>query len=404
MSETRPADAPFSTRIVSVLVAVSLLAFGAVVTLSAWSPEIRDRNNAGTHPYSTSALGYAGLVRLLEARGMPVTVSRSERSLAEYDDTLKIVTLSNYGMSSALDRLDLAGPALVVLPKWSGRRSDAKPSWFADTNLLSDRQVESVLRHFDKDADIWRIRAPARMDTPFGAHRPVLGDNMQVIRADSLVSLISTPAGDLLAQLPGEEIFILSDPDLINTFGLAELGNARMALDLIDWLAAYPGAPVSLDATLHGFTRSENLLQLAFDIPFVGATLVALASFLMIGWGGAVRFGAPAREGRAIALGKEALTDNTAGLVSMARRETRLAPGYLALTRRLAARAIGAPRALSESELSDLFDRISDAGDGETVYSQLANDLSAPAPSRDALMARTRRIWRWRKEITHGHQ
>lgn len=404
MSETRQSDAPFSARIVTVLVAVSLLAFGAVVTLAAWSPEIRDRNNAGTHPYSTSALGYAGLVRLLELSGTPVTVSRLERSLEQYDDTLKIVTLSPYGMSSALDNLDLAGPALVVLPKWRGRRSDAKPSWFADTELLADRQVEAALRHFDRDAKIWRIRAPARIDTPMGTQRPVLGDNMQVIRADSLVSVISTPAGDLLAQLPGEDIFILSDPDLVNTFGLAEPGNAQMALDLIDWLAAYPGAPVSLDATLHGFTRSENLLQLAFDIPFVGATLVALASFLMIGWGGAVRFGAPEREGRAIALGKEALTDNTAGLVSMAQRETRLAPGYLALTRRLASRAIGAPRSLSESELSDLFDRMSNVRDGAPLYSQLANDLSAPAPSRDSLMARTRRIWQWRKEITHGHK
>ena len=401
--ETRP-EAPFSTRLVAILVAVSMFAFGAVVTLSAWSPEIRDRNNAGTHPYSTSALGYAGLVRLLEARGTPVTVSRSQQALSRYDDALKIVTLTPYGMSEVLEELDLAGPALVVLPKWSGRRDDMKPSWYVDTNLLSEGQVEAALRHFDSDAQIWRVRAPARMDTPFGPHRPVLGDHMQVLRADSLVSVISTPAGDLLAQLPGEEIYILSDPDLLNTFGLAEIGNARLTVDLIDWLQAYPEAPVTLDATLHGFSRSENLLQMAFSIPFVGATLVALASFLMIGWGGAIRFGAPAREGRAIALGKEALTDNTAGLVSMARRETRLAPGYLALTRRLAARAIGAPRTLSEAELSDLFDRMSEARDGEPLYSQLADDLSDPATSRDSLMARTRRIWRWRKEITHGHQ
>ncbi|NBC20212.1 MAG: hypothetical protein GVY06_04050 [Alphaproteobacteria bacterium] len=397
-------DAPFSTRIVAAILSVSMLAFGAVVTLSAWSPEIRDRNMAGAHPYSTSAIGYAGLVRLLERRGTPVTVSRSARALSERDETLKILTLSPHGMSDALNELETGEPALIVLPKWDGRADRARPSWFADTRLLSPGQVEGALRHFDSDGDIWRVRAPARIATPFGAHQPVLGDNMQVIRADSLVSVISTPAGDLLAQLPGENVYVLSDPDLVNTFGLAEIGNARMALGLIDWLRTYPQAPVSLDATLHGFSRSENLLQMVFDIPFVGATLVALASFLMIGWAGAVRFGAPEREGRAIALGKEALTDNTAGLVSMAQRETRLAPGYLALTRRLTARAIGAPRTLSETELSQLFDRMSEAGASETPYTQLAAELSGPAPGRESLMNRTRRLWRWRKEITHGHQ
>ncbi len=404
MSDPGRPDAPFSARLVGLLVAVSMLAFGAVVTLSAWSPELRDRNTAGAHPYSTSATGYGGLVRLLEKRGTPVTVSRSPALLARNDETLKILTLAPNGMAEALDELDPGEPTLVILPKWSGRVDRTKPSWFADTNLLATGQVEGALRHFDSDGDIWRVRAPARMDTPFGPQRPVLGDSLQVIRADSLVSVIAMPAGDLLARLPGEEIYILADPDLLNTFGLAELGNARMALGLIDWLRGDPGAPVALDATLHGFERSQNLLQLAFDIPFLGATLVAVTSFLMFGWAGAVRFGAPAREDRAIALGKEALTDNTAGLVAMAQRETRLAPGYLALTRRLAARAIGAPRALSEAELSGLLDRMSDAQEGMARYSALAADLSAVAPSRESLMVRTRRIWRWRKEITHGHQ
>ncbi len=400
MAAAHTSAAPFSTRIAALLLAVSLLAFGAVITLSAWSPELQDRDRAGAHPYSTSALGYAGLFRLLEKVGTPVSISRSSAALSSPGDGLKIVTLSARGMSGALEEAELAGPALIVLPKWRGRPDEARKAHFEHTELESPETVRAILRHFDSDGELWRVRAPARLDTPFGPQRPQLGDDMQVIRADSLISVIATPAGDLLVQLPGEEIWILSDPDLVNTFGLAEFGNASMALDLIDFLRDDPYAPVSLDATLHGFERSENLLQMALDIPFIGATLTALAAFLMFGWAGAVRFGAPQREARPFAYGKQALTDNTAGLIAMAGRETRLAPAYLVASRRLTARAIGAPRNLGEAELDALLDRMSANAGLDTNWSSLASGLDTPANGRDALMHKTRALWRWRKEIT----
>jgi hypothetical protein len=98
-------------------------------------------------------------------------------------------------------------------------------------------------------------------------------------------------------------------------------------MQMINMMRYSDDEPIIFDATLHGFTRSENLLQMMFDIPFLGVTLVALAAALLLGWAASIRFGPPARETRAIALGKQALADNSAGLVSMARRETRMAPG-----------------------------------------------------------------------------
>lgn len=395
---------PFSTPLVAVLLAVSMLAFGAVVTLSAWSPELADRDRAGPHPYSTSALGYNGLVRLLEARGDLVRISRVERTLEDSQDGLKIVTLAAYGMDQAVDEMDITGPALVVLPKWTGSPEPLRPNWQRETRLLDAITVERMTSYFDSDARIWRLRSPARVETPFGSYDLALGDDMQVLRADSLVSVIPTAAGDLVAQIPGEDIYLLSDPDLLNTFGLAEAENARLALALVDWLRPYEGAPVILDATLHGFERSENLLRMALDVPFLGATLTALMVFLMIGWAGAVRYGDPDREARAIALGKDALMDNTAGLIAMGRRETRLAPDYLALTRRAVAKAIGAPRTFTAAELTELFDRMSEAGEETSKFSDLEVRARAIQPSREALMTLARQLYRWRKETTHGHQ
>ncbi|MEL6568919.1 MAG: DUF4350 domain-containing protein [Pseudomonadota bacterium] len=412
--QTSPAaggGSPFSGGVVAAILGVAGVSFLLAVVLMAWSPELQSKNRAGLHPYSTSALGYQGLVRLLELREVPVSISRSPQRLRDDYDTLKVLTLTPYGMGSALDDLsrDLVGPALVVLPKWSGFRDAAKPEWQERVSLLGEAEVQRSIRPFDSDAEVWRLRTPATVRASFGKFTPDFGDDMQVLRADSLVSIVSVPGGDLVAKLPDRDVYILSDPDLLNTSGLAKPGNAEMALTLISFLRdeTWRGdAPVILDATLHGFERSENVLQLVFDIPFIGATLVALAAFLMIGWSGAVRFGTPLREERAFALGKQALTDNTAALVVTGRREARMAPGYLSLVRRATAKAVGAPKSLSEAELTDLFDRLGEGQDIEASdrFSTLEAGLNRPAASRQDLLDKARRLWRWQKEITHGHQ
>ncbi|MEO0467499.1 MAG: hypothetical protein AAF216_13235 [Pseudomonadota bacterium] len=396
---------PFVGWVVGLIVGLSGLAFLILIILTAWSPELQNRDRAGLHPYSSSALGYQGLYRLLEARGTPVTISRSRQRLETDYEALRVLTLAPFGMTPDLEEImdnGLYGPALIVLPKWDGYTDVTRPSWFRDSNLLPEETVSRLVSIFDSDGEVWRIRAPAGVSGDFGKFKPSLGDDMQVLRADSFITVVGTSAGDLISRFPDRDVYILSDPDLLNTFGLSEAENARMALALVDHINYGADAPVLLDATLHGFERSENLLQMMFDRPFLGATLIGFAAFLMIGWAGAVRFGSPAQEGRSLALGKQALTDNTAGLIAMARRETHLAPGYLNFIRRAAARAVGAPRNLTEPELAEMFDRMTPKE--QASFTTLEKDMHGPAASRDDLMNKARRLWAWHKEITHGHQ
>ena len=394
-----PSSSPFSARVAAILITVAAISFGAVLVMAGWAPELRERNRAGDHPYSTSALGYNGFVRLLEDAGYPVKVSRLESDLESRGRGLMIVTLPAYGNFSVLDDRVFQPATLVVLPKWTGRTDPVNAARQADTRFIEARDLNDQLSVAYPDAEILRVRAPDSIETPFGA-APIKPDvRLQLIRDGSLETIIAVGDGALLAYDPARSLYILSDPDVFHTFGLAQRENARFAVQVVDFLRYDSNEPILLDATLHGFERSENLLKMMFSVPYIGVTLVALAAALLLGWAATVRFGPPLAEARAIALGKQALADNSAGLVVMARREARMAPGFLALVRRRLAREIGAPRTLTEAQVSGMFDRLGPDADTGRIFSQMEAELKEPATSRDDLLTKTRALYRWRKAI-----
>ena len=395
----KTSSSPFAARTVAVLLTIAIVSFGAVMVLAGRAPELRDRNHAGDHPFSTSALGFNGVVQLLEDQGYPVEVSRLEHRLEGRDCGVMVVTLSPWGMGSKLQDLTLQPTTLIVLPKWIGETDRLNKKRQRDTRFMAARSLNDLLDQLELDGEIGRIDVPNRTGTPFGdmALRPDL--KMQVVRSDSLVPIVETKDGILLGKLVDRDIYILTDPDLLNTFGLAERENARFAVQLMDWLRYDEAEPIIFDAALHGFVRSENLLQMMFDIPFIGATLAALAAAFLLGWAALVRFGPTAREGRVIALGKQALVDNSAGLFTMARRETRLAPGYLIMMRRRVAREIAAPKTMTEAQLSALFDRLGPEDQSGKTFSQIERGLRGPSANREELMTRARELYRWRRDI-----
>lgn len=405
MSERLPQTSnPFSALTSAIMIGVGLLVFVAIFALLAWSPDLASKNRAGQHPYSNSALGYGGLVKLLEADGQTVTVSRLASSL-NYSDGLLILTLPRFGLNRApeFDLESVSEPALYVLPKWSGYSDREKPSWQKDTDLLDTRRVAEIAQVFDSDISVWHLRNPGRVRTPFGTQKPNFEHKMQVLETDSLESVIRTPGGTLLAKMPGRDVYILSDPDLVNTFGLARPENARMALGLLDWLRYFPEQPVTLDATIHGFERSESLLRAIFDVPFLGATLVAFATVLLIAWGAFIRFGPPTPEDRVMAFGKKALAESSAGLVSMARRESQMAPGYGQTIQRDMTKKLGLPPYTSPEDFAQTADRIAKQKNLSSNWSEQNKMLERPAAGRNDLRDKALALWRWRKEMSDGN-
>ena len=413
MSERMPGNAnPFSGLTAIIMIGVGTLAFIAIFALLAWSPDLASKNRAGDHPYSKSSLGYAGLINLLEADGHTVKISRLSSSL-NYTAGLLVITIPDHGFNRAEDEFEqnlVSEPALYVLPKWSGLRDWEKPRWEKDTDLLSRERVESIASAFDSDLKIWRLRNPDQIATPFGSISPSFEQKMQVIESDSLEPVIERPGGTLLAKIPGREIYVLSDPDVLNTFGLARRENARAALELFDWLLIYSDyldgfsdRTITFDATLHGFARSESLLRAIFDRPFLGASLIALATMFLIGWAAFIRFGPPEPEDRVIAFGKKALAESSAGLVSMARREGQMATPYMQMTERNLARQLGLPPQTQSEAFARTVDRLAEQKDVSQTWSEQSQTLTQPALGRNDLRDKALALWRWRQEMKDGH-
>ncbi len=394
---------PFSPQVIGILIAVATVAFAAVMVLAGWAPELRDRNRAGEHPYSTSALGFNGFVQLLEAQGYPVRITLSERDIDQRGYGVMILTLPAYASADSIKPRTFSATTLLVLPKWSGWPDPLVPERQADTEFIDAASLNDLLEELFGDATIVRVSPDVLVETSFGQVEVRPDVRLQLLSSDFLETIAGTPNGALVAYDPSRNLYVLSDPDMFNTFGLARRENARFAVQLIDSLRTDLAEPILFDATLHGFERSENLLKLMFSIPFLGATLTALASAILLGWGACMRFGPPVHEGRAIALGKQALADNSAGLVTMARREARLAPSYLALVRRRTAREIGLPKGMTDTQLAELFDRLGNNADEEAKFSDLEVEMRASVASRSELMNKARRLYRWRREILRRH-
>ena len=257
--------------------------------------------------------------------------------------------------------------------------------------------------HIDNEAEVDRISSPAAINSPYGRFRPHFEDKMQVLQSDYLEPVISAPTGQLLSKTPGWEIYVLSDPDLANTFNLDVTDNAKLMVNILNDIRVTEDTPIVFDATLHGFSRSNSMLRILLDVPFLGATLTLLVAAGLLLWSAFTRFGAPARTKQVFALGKEALADNTAGLISMTGREVKMAPGYLALSRKALLRELDVTRNLSDAETNALLDRLSADDEAGPSWAQLRDDLNKPASSRDDLLQKARRLYRWRKERPNGH-
>ncbi|RSB43776.1 MULTISPECIES: DUF4350 domain-containing protein [Brevundimonas] len=397
----------FSPVVIISVLLVSVVALAGLGVLSAYAPELKSGDDGGGHALSRSSTGFGAMPALLRNLGVPVTMSRG-RLTPSSDESLLVLTPTPSTQPEQIDDINHAGATLIVLPKWNATPDPKHPGWVRTMGLLpAQTSLAPLSEHLRQGARLQsrdgRVTvALKRPDgTPLGA--PVDVDALKTLSGPDWVPVVTDDQDrPVLARHATTRVYVLADADLLSTHGLKTLNGARTAIALLDVVRA-KDAPVIFDLTLHGMQRTRSLLRLMLEPPLLGMTLVLAALAAFAGYQAVVRFG-PAREsGRAIALGKRGLADNTAGLVRLARREHHMAAPYALLTRAAVARAIGAPRRLSEAELDAFLDRVSRTTGAHSTYSALADQARAAKTPGD-LMRVAAALYRWNQELTRARQ
>lgn len=401
----------FQARTVLWLIAVAIVAALGFGALAAFAPELRASRDPGAHALSRSAVGYAGLVQLLKQTDRPVLVSRSPLPARTDGAGGLLVLTPPPGVDQAeMDALiSQADTVLIVAPKWAALPDQLHPGWAINVGLIPGAMVRigdrkdllGVARAKGSAAPLLQPPAAAadgadqrlfKTGTTL-AFGPV--DQLQTrTKGIAAIELVDQTGAPVLLHAKGD-IYVLTDPDLLNNHGLSSLASAQAAIALIDGLRGGDGAVV-FDVTLNGLRRTRSLFQLALEPPFLAATLCILAAALLMGWRAAVNFGAVERRARAVALGKRALVESSAGLIRLTHREARMAPRYAALVRSQALNAAGVREQATEAADAYL-DRLSE-GAGQAPFSRLAEEAKQ-TKTPAALMRVAAALYHWKSEV-----
>jgi hypothetical protein len=399
------------TPTTGVLIAlVGVFAFCALLVLFTYASNLETGDNGGGHALSRSAIGFSGLAEGLRDLNEPVLVSR-HRLPAGRSAGVYVLTPPLAALDRNVTPMGFTGPVLTVLPKWAtvpvpDHRGWVAPNPFTPSGLAPAQALPPdtllakahVARRGGEGQPILRA-----LDSPFaGTLRAGPIQSFQTMDLKQWKGwspiVVDETGATVMAKAPYGPVYVISDPDLLDNQGLKDLSGFSTALAIVNQMRT-DGGPVIFDVTLNGLGGERSALNLLFDPPFLAVTLCLAAAATLAGWQAFCRFGPARRTARAVAFGKQALTDNTAALARLAGKETAMGGPYAELTRDLAARAVGAPRTLTGDALTEFLDRLArrkGASDGLGYLAVVARTAS----DRGRLLAAAHQLYRWRMEMT----
>jgi hypothetical protein len=403
----------FHPRTAALLAALCGLSLIATILVSALSTHAPAAASAGTDAYSTSAIGYAALVRFLERSGLAVAVSRhASASKARADVPLFVAEPraidDENPLRAVADQAQANGASvIVVLPKWSGTPARLRPGWVERASQRPLEDATSVLAELGIANTAGDVERPASVSGASGELAPLGAPELpmpQVLAHGQLEAVLATDQGVVIGRVAGTRTYVVSDPDLFNTHGLGKGANASIALAFIkDHLRA---TGLVVDEEVHGFGRAPSLFAELLQFPLVLVTLhfagmLALALWAMMG-----RFGRPEPAPPRLAPGKLALVDNTAELLGFGGFSAHSLRQYNDQALRDAAASAGIPSDLGRGDLVARLAALSRARGVSVDVEALGRDIDALEPSSNdvrRILTLARLVHRFRKELTRGN-
>jgi hypothetical protein len=402
----------FNPRTVLALVLFGALTFAALLWFIGQGDTGPGPDNGGAHARGHGITGYAGLVSMLQKQGYDVSLSRSP---GRYDDeSLLVLTPSEWSdpkdIAKIIEQRRYAGATLLILPKWfatplpadlktAGKgwvqlQGAAAPGWTG--KMLEDQPMTVKLARLSRGAADWqglglagdlpdRGRVLGLEEGPWTSLvRDSKGRDLVAYADDHGCYPVLDAASGLTApdaECDGDKwnLTVVFEPDLFNNYGLADRNRALLAAQVIELAREGQDVPIVFDLTLNGFGANKNLLTLAFQPPFLAATLSLALALLIVGWRAFGRFGPPLAEARTIAFGKARLAANAAGFIRRSGRLNLLCEPYAAMIARRMAAKLG----LRQPDAQAIDAAIARRSPEGPSYSQLAARLrTARGPSQ----------------------
>ncbi len=408
-TQSARAASPFSRGAMLAIVLVGFTAFIAMLYFIGIGDTGGRERSGSAHATANGINGYSGLVQLLEGEGYVVERSRGRDGLETTD--LLILTPPSFTdpeeFATILENREYLGPTLVILPKWNARTPDTdtiaeedadrmQSDWVALTGTNAANWTENLPAPYGFDTQIEQIEEKTASTWEGLGLSGTLPTRTVQYAGDKSTheAVFKDGAGRIIAlNIIGEDgteyyenshwTMFVTEPDLVNNYGLADPRRAAAALALVREAGYGDMNSVTFDLTLNGQGGSVNLLTLAFQPPFLAATLCLILAMLIVGWRAFLRFGPAAAGSADIAFGKRRLVSNGAGLIVRARRLGLLAAPYINLTQRRLGRALGIARPDAEMIDNAMAIRLPE----EEPFSSLATRLTNAQKPMDILHA-----------------
>jgi hypothetical protein len=363
----------------------------------------------GASSYSRSAIGYAGIADMLQRLDMPVVKSRYD-SLGKLDPGSVLVIaepLSGAKTEETMRTLLKADTVLLILPKWIGEPSSSKSGWIDEAFPVEPAVAGWALHLLAPKADVVDVDKANWTTNTLGL-APTIEAPIRLIHGDRLQPIIGGSDGMLLGQIRdgNRKIWVLADPDIMSNHGLAQTGNAGLAVAIIERLRSGSGS-IIFDETIHGFiAEPANPLLLLFRFPFVMATIQGAIAIALLLWATLGRFGTPQPAPPPMNAGRQGLLENIAKLVDLSGHREVMIKRYVLETLRDVGRQLHAPRGLSTAALIGWLQRVGTARGVATDCGPLIQEAAMLGDSRmrnpAPLVRLAREIHRWKGEILDG--
>ena len=419
---TEPRSGTFSRKAVGWIVGLSVGSFLLAMVLVVVADDLGQPVSAGNDSFSLSAVGQRGIVEFLRRSGLPVLVRRTGRPGTLGPDSPLVIAEPEMELGAKdgeFPRLDslLAqaaarkAPVLLVLPKWRATPDPAHPRKAAAVDARPLSEAAGILRALRNEptSKVHLAEGMKDLEGSCETHgkapvRVSIGEPRLLEPDQSLHPLVVCDGKMLVALMasarPGLELYVLSDPDVLNNQGLGRAQNAYLVAEI--FRRELHARSIVWDETAHGFEHAEGFLGELLRFPMA---LLAVHAAVVLGWilwAGIGRFGKPAPARPPVESGKRTLIDSVAKIMSLAGRIELVIPRYVEQTIRTIAARNSLSAELPDREVVARLQSIAEARGVEFDLAAAQGEawVLGAGRAREAV-GLAMRMHRYREEMTH---